>query len=367
MVEKINFQDLFVDLLSNLSEREQEVLKRRYHLLSEIEKKATLKQIGDDYNITRERVRQIEREAVKKLIKLAEQKNYAESLSALEKELIAHLQQNGGISREDHLLEDFLTQKYNLDFLRPNAYLFVLENFFDTLKRVSKHEYVHDSWMLKEIQLEWILDLVKKLENSLAQIRKPHSYEGILGLAEQHLPEDLKAAVDKYLQNHTGLELKTALDSYLKTNKRISNNILNEWGLTEWQRISPKKLGYKIRLVFEKNKKPIHFRQIAEIINQADFDGKNICPATVHNELIANNDFVLIGRGIYALREWGYKTGTVAEIITRILRESASPLERQEIYKKVLEQRQVNESTIYLTLINKERFQKNKDGRFGLK
>jgi len=42
-------------------------------------------------------------------------------------------------------------------------------------------------------------------------------------------------------------------------------------------------------------------------------------------------------------------------------------LNRDQIYQQVLEQRQVNKSTIYLTLINKDKFSKLDSGEFALK
>jgi RNA polymerase primary sigma factor len=59
--------DLMNELLGSLNEREVNILRRRYGLDGEQEK--TLEQIGVDYGLTRERIRQIENAALKKLRK----------------------------------------------------------------------------------------------------------------------------------------------------------------------------------------------------------------------------------------------------------------------------------------------------------
>ena len=45
---------------------------------------------------------------------------------------------------------------------------------------------------------------------------------------------------------------------------------------------------------------------------------------------------MLIGRGIYALDSWGYSKGTVADIITDVLKKAGEPLHRDEIVKRAL-------------------------------
>ena len=88
-----------------------------------------------------------------------------------------------------------------------------------------------------------------------------------------------------------------------------------------------------------------------------NFDSKTINTQAVHNELIRHNGFVLIGRGIYALSEWGYSEGTVSDVIVEILRERGE-LKRDEIIAEVLKRRQVKKITIQLNLKNKPMFQR---------
>lgn len=355
---EVNFQELLVNLLTNLSEREQEVLRKRYHLTTDLDKHATLKQIGDFYNITRERVRQIEKEAIRKLVDLRETKDFSESLKTLEMQLATFLEKNGGLIREDSLLERYALTNHNFDYFHTNSYLFVLDKLLDTVDKKYDHDELYPVWHLKDFELNKVVNYLKAVEAQVESSKRLFDTDEILALAEERMPADLKASVDNYLSKYSEVELRNVLESYLSASKKIEKNILNKWGLANWETVGPKKLGDKIHLIFEKETKPLHFRDIAEAINQARFDHKKICAATVHNELIANENYVLVGRGIYALKNWGYQAGTVADIIEAILKAANRPMTKEEVYEEVLKQRQVNKSTIYLTLINKDKFDK---------
>jgi len=101
------------------------------------------------------------------------------------------------------------------------------------------------------------------------------------------------------------------------------------------------------------------------LINRNNLDHKTAQVETVHNELIKDERFILIGRGIYALSDWGYEAGTVTDIITGLLKNSGS-LSREEILERVLEKRMIKENTVLINLQNKKVFAKNDDDRYVL-
>jgi hypothetical protein len=82
--------------------------------------------------------------------------------------------------------------------------------------------------------------------------------------------------------------------------------------------------------------------------------GKAVKVNTIHNELIRNEDFVLIGRWIYALKEWGFVPWTVLDVIVSILEKNWEPMNTEDITKEVLKIRNVKHSTIYMNLQNKK-------------
>ena len=109
---------------------------------------------------------------------------------------------------------------------------------------------------------------------------------------------------------------------------------------------------------------PLHFKEIANNICTLGIDKKPAHVQTVHNELIKDGRFVLVGRGVYALREHGYEPGTVREVITRLLKERG-PLDSTEVVRLVNQKRFLKENTILLNLQNRRHFKRLEDGRYG--
>ena len=109
----------------------------------------------------------------------------------------------------------------------------------------------------------------------------------------------------------------------------------------------------------KKKKEPLHFREIGEHIKE--IFGKQINHESLHNELIKDPRFVLVGRGIYALKEWGFKEGTVKDLIKDLLKDG--PKTKEEIISEIKKQRFVKESTIILNL---SLYFKRKDGKYTL-
>jgi hypothetical protein len=122
--------------------------------------------------------------------------------------------------------------------------------------------------------------------------------------------------------------------------------------------VNPKNIRDKIYVILKEHGKHMHFNEIAEAIKDSEFKRKEVTTQAIHNELIKDKRFVLIGRGIYALKEWGYEKGTVADIISDVLRKEGGPLHRDEIVKRVLKSRYVKETTILLNLQGKPQFKR---------
>src|SRR2546430_17351577 len=122
--------------------------------------------------------------------------------------------------------------------------------------------------------------------------------------------------------------------------------------------VNPKNIRDKIYVILKENGKHMHFNEISAAIKDSDFKRKDATTQAIHNELIKDKRFVLIGRGIYALKEWGYQKGTVSDIIIEVLREAGEPLHRDEIVRRVLKSRFVKETTILLNLQGKAHFKR---------
>jgi hypothetical protein len=136
--------------------------------------------------------------------------------------------------------------------------------------------------------------------------------------------------------------------SCLTTDKR-ARKLEEKWGLMEWRHVNPRSIRDKAEIVLEKAKKPLHFVEISNRISEIGFDKKVVTVQAVHNELIRYDQFVLVGRGLYALARWGYEPGTVSDVIEKLL-EKNGPMSKKQIIKEVLDQRDVKVGTISLNL-----------------
>lgn len=312
-------------------EREKEIISRRFGLKG---KKETLEQIGEMLSITRERVRQLEK-AILIRLQIAAEDNKIPELAAAEKLLIRNLTEMGRVAK---------------------------------LKELADKVYGKTATASEKTGIYFIATFSK----GLVVIEENDRYEAAIGIAEYGDAAKIKAKVEEIVKVIKANKAPMTLDQldeklnyehpdHIKAVASISKQLatLNGlWGLAKWASVNPKNIRDKIFVVLETKKEPMHFSDIAKEIKDSNFKRKNVTVQAIHNELIKDPRFVLIGRGIYALSSWGYKKGTIADIIEATLKESDKPMTREEIVKKVLKVRKVKETTILLNLQNKKLFKK---------
>ncbi|EKD63619.1 MAG: RNA polymerase [uncultured bacterium] len=331
----IKLKDLVENLLIVLNEKEKDIIEKRFALHNQ--PKQTLEQIGKKFSVTRERIRQIEKNALKKLTRNAQNTNL-KILNAYAKEII---KKNAGIMTEESITAAVINTLPNISTTEINELKLALALDADLDKIPNTINY-EPNWRLKTIPFQLIKEITQvgiKVLNENNDIMEP------IGLATKVL-EKLSQKTDPELITNT-----------LRIDKRIKFTENNSIGLKTWRHINPRTLRDKINFILAKENKPLHFVEISNLITEYQFDNKTVNTQAVHNELIRNKDFVLIGRGIYALSKWGYSEGTVSEIIEKILA-GGRVLTREEIISEVLKQRQVKTITIYLNLKNKPYFKK---------
>lgn len=327
-------------LLSVLTKRGQDVIENRYGLGPKATK-MTLDAIGKKYSITRERVRQIENHSLMLVRKAKEYKDLEPVFTEL-KEMILSL---GGIVAEKdllkHLSKDLSTQNH-INFL-----LIIGEGF---VREKEDEEFVH----------RWHADpeLAKKIQNALRKLYAKLSDDELVveGDLIDNFLEEVKDLNDKYKNEEV-------IKRWLSISHKIGKNPLGEWGRTSSPNVNAKGMRDYAFLVIRKHGSPIHFKEVAKAISQY-FD-KKAHVATTHNELIKDPRFVLVGRGLYALAEWGYMSGVVKDVIKKII-DKEGPLTREEVIKKVLKERYVKENTIMVNLQNPKYFKKDKEGRYNV-
>ncbi len=329
-----NYQKHVGRVLDELPEKHKMVIVRRFGLVGHPEE--TLQCIGDDFSITRERVRQIESEAIKKASELAQQDK---NLDVVFVDLKKHLQKNGGFCKEDTLLKDLSGKD------QKNAIYFLL-TLSESFYRHPETNQTFAFWSLdKDINTK-VNKVVQTFSKQLSQIKKTLPEKEILSL-EKNTPNSFCLAC-------------------LDTTKKIDQGPLGGYGLSKWPEIKPRGVKDAAFLALKKSDKPLHFRDIATVASDllSDFlAGRKVLPQTVHNELIRDDRFVLVGRGTYGLKEWGYEPGTVKDVIYAVLK-SNGPLAKEKVVEKVLAKRLVKANTIFLNLNNREIFQKDEQNRY---
>jgi len=330
----VQLKELIENLLIVLNDKEKHIIEKRFALKQN--KKQTLEQIGQKFSVTRERIRQIEKNALKKLSRNAQNTNLR-ILNEYAKNII---KKNAGVITEERLIATILNSLNNISATEINELKLALT--LDTeLEKISNTINYEPNWRLKTIPFQLVKEITQlgfKVLTKKEDVITPEALAAkvLEKMGEKHDPQLIMSTVQ--------------IDKRVKvTDKGI--------GLKTWRHINPRTLRDKINFILEKETKPLHFVKIANLISEAHFDSKIVNTQAVHNELIRNNNFILIGRGIYALSHWGYKPGTVSDIIERILVEEKT-MTREEIIKSVLKQRQVKTITIYLNLKNKPMFKK---------
>ena len=312
-------------------DREREIISRRFGLEGG---KETLEQIGESLSITRERVRQLEKAILIHLQVCAEEGDIPE-LAAAEKILIRNLTEMGRVSR----LSDLADKVYKRGTTGPEkSGIYFIANFSQSLAVVEENDRYYVSVGIAEYGDS--LKLRSRADEIVQVIRrnkKPMTIDELDEKLSYEHPDHIRAvaSISKLLATLNGV-----------------------WGLSKWPSVNPKNIRDKIFVILEAKKEPMHFSDIAKEIRESNFKRKNVTMQAIHNELIKDPRFILIGRGIYALDSWGYKKGTISDITKMILEQAKEPLTREEIVKQVLRVRKVKETTILLNLQNKKLFKK---------
>jgi hypothetical protein len=338
-ISPLNTEQLVNDILATIDrEREREIVSRRFGLF---DRRETLEQIGELLGITRERVRQLEKSVVTRLKQQAEQGELPH-VADVQDTFIESLGQLGHVARIGELSGKLTKNNSKFD----QARISFLALLCPKLIVITDDDHYHHSVAIAEKHDEKTLK--QHVQNLIDAIKK---------IGE---PKPIDAVADK-----AGLSDPKHAEAIASTSKHLAT-LNGQWGLMKWPIVNPKNIRDKIYVILKQNGKHMHFNEIADAIKQSDFKRKDVTTQAIHNELIKDKRFVLIGRGLYALKEWGYKKGTVADIITQVMKEAGEPLHRDEIVKRVLKSRYVKETTILLNLQGKKQFKRTAKATYDL-
>lgn len=337
--------------------RSKEVILKRFNLNGGEE--YTLDKIGQELDITRERVRQIEKGAMLKINNI-----YAKEVSEFNSLFQNIISKHGGVMERNFFLDKtiaFMEKERGIKMIdaeKEKRSLILIVALIDEIKHDLADKKHKDIFYLNKENLETASLVISEAIRIFTEEKKAVELADIFDLAKKQpifKEKNISLTEDSFF-------------SYLTLSNEVGASARGQWGLKTWPFIFPRSVRDKAYLILYYKKEPIHFKTIAILINEAWTKKKKPALAeTVHNELIKDKRFILVGRGIYALAEWGYEKGTVQEIIKNILIKKGRPMSKEEIIKEVSSQRIVKPSTIILNLKNKDIFIASDDGTYAVK
>ncbi len=320
-----SFVSALTELLQGMPPRSRDILEARFGIVSGEAK--TLEEIGRSYRITRERVRQVVEHGLRVIRQKREHPLFVSAKDFIESTLKSH----DGIL-ESETMKRILT---NGDVREAGALLVFLE-CLPTVRQERENKNRKKAYALSDFSFEhWEL-IHENAKSVLSEAGKVLEWEEFLKHLKKEHPD---VTVDN-------------LRRFLQVSAEVLENVFGQWGLSHWSDVRPRGTREKAKLVLKTSGRPLHFREIARLIDEYQLSraGKKTHPQTVHNELIKDAGFVLVGRGIYALSEWGYRKGTVKDVVTEILKKSGKPMTKEAILTEVLKVREVKRSTISINL-----------------
>jgi hypothetical protein len=327
------------DFLTDLPERSRKVLTYRFGLAGTGERR-TLDSIGKEYGITRERIRQIESHGIVSIRDSEYYKKHTESIEDLKRSV----HELGSVIAEHVLLEKVPKSPSDRNHV---AFLLNVGHHF-TYKR--ENDDFHARWHVDAT-------LSGAIERALMKLYKEVD-------ADKLIPEDefLKMFKDFLREEGVTSAPDHHVPHWLSISKRVAKNPLGEWGRVESPHVRIRNTRDFAYLTLKRHGSPMHFTEVARGITK--LFGRETHPATTHNELIKDKRFVLVGRGLYALKEWGYAPGVVRDVIHGILTREG-PLTRSEIIERVKRERYVKDATVLVNL-QSGAFSRLDDGRYSV-
>ncbi len=272
----IDIDRLVRDALGVPDLRAKTIILHRYCLGAGAPQKRTLADLGNEYNLTRERVRQIE---VATLNAIRRRLEADAELIRLLQIVRAYLDDAGNLRRSDLLASD-LNVLLKRDALKEEE-LYHKLHFLAHVAGEPNITEGNEEWYPFWYNKEEARDTAETLVSHLLKTR------------EQDFGKFLKNITSKF--NLT----EPVVVNHISISKRFMIGPYGDMGADHWPAVNPKTVRDKAHLVLVKEAKPLHFRDIAELVNKMSV--RERAPATVHNELIKDPRFILVGRGTYTL------------------------------------------------------------------
>lgn len=344
----MKFSETLAEIFRGLDKREADILQRRYGLLNR--QPESLQAIADDYSLTRERVRQVQNRSLSLILPKLQRHPDVEALTRVATNYLGKLK----VKRLQTLLSQ-LRDHYRLDDEPELNVIGFLLRYSPKLSHAEEDEHFHHFVGAQERLVKLARHVLKRIHQRFVDNHhKVWSEDKVAELVQREIERHLKV---KPSQNE--------LFDFLKIIKAVAKNPFNQFGLRSNEFISPPSLREKIRLVLKVKGRPLHFRDIYHQLKEfqtlkdeflSHHWHKDYNQESIHNQLIFDPEIVLAGRGIYALKEWGYFDGDTL-LLMRQLVKTAKRIHKEQLWEAVQKQKLISRTTFEIYLRRKEVFE----------
>jgi len=346
-IESTNLKDILI----YCKPKERLVLMKKFWL--NWEKWVPLQRIGKEYNLTRERIRQIETQALMRFRRLiVGNQTYMEVLQEAKKILDSH----GWFLLEDALVSK-LVNKNMFKFTRQELKLILVSDF--DVSFLKRNKYINKSFYLEPLYEDLLTKMVLVMQDYFSSRKSSQDLYEFVWFLKEDFAKDFKEIT--YLKNDL---------FYINFFESIREISVFDWKiwLPVFEDVNPKTIKLKILYTMRRINKPVHYQELpAKIVEW--FPQKSVKLNTIHNELVKNNDiFVNLWLWIYGLKERGYEGGQVKEILVRIFEKNGRSMNVKELCKEMLKEKMVSPNTVMLNLQKyKDLFTRVEKGVYELK
>ncbi|MEK7137818.1 MAG: sigma factor-like helix-turn-helix DNA-binding protein, partial [Patescibacteria group bacterium] len=228
---QLNLQEMVSDLFLVLSEKEREVIKRRFSLTGQ--SRQTLEKIGKHFNVTRERIRQIESIALGKLRRTVG----TTRLDEVNKMAKGILRANGGVMLEEALIGSVLKRLPHATSL-DGAVLKLSLTVDGELDHVGRSGTLKPFWRFATITLKDVQAVVEGVVRILKRRSTCMPASEVVSAVQ---------ALNLFGEKQPSAEL---ILSCLTVDNRLKE-IEEGWGLTEWRFVRPRSIRDKVEIILK--------------------------------------------------------------------------------------------------------------------
>ena len=294
-----------------------------------------LQRIGQEYNLTRERIRQIETQALMRFRRLIVwNETYMSVLSEAKKILDAH----GWILGEDVLVAKLINRNL-FKFTKDELKLILVSDFDVTY--LKRNKLLYKAFYIEPLFEDLLTKMAIYVNDYFEKRGKSEDMYEFIAKVKDEFSKEYKDVT--YLKNDL---------FYVNFFSLIRNFSVfdGKVGFDEFADVNPKTMKLKIYYIMKRINKPVHYQELpAKIMDY--FPNKSCKINTIHNELVKNNDlFVNLWLGRYGLKEWWYEWWVVKDILIRIFEKNDRPMAVKELCKEVLKEKMVSPNTVMLNL-----------------